>query len=42
MVERLEDALHERLERLTIATHLEPSDDPRSYGDEGLDRSHAG
>lgn len=37
-VERVEDRLHECLASLTIATHLEPSDDPRSYGDEGLDR----
>lgn len=40
LVERLETELHARLPRLTIATHLEPSDDPRSYGDEGLDRGH--
>lgn len=41
LIERVEERLHERLSRLTIATHLEPSDDPRSYGDEGLDR-HGG
>jgi cation diffusion facilitator family transporter len=38
LIERIEEQLHERLVRLTVFTHLEPSDDPRSYGDEGLDR----
>ena len=41
LVERIEEKLHERLVRLTVFTHLEPSDDPRSYGDEGLDRPSA-
>jgi cation diffusion facilitator family transporter len=38
LVERLEQALDAELPRLTAFTHLEPSDDPRSYDDEGLDR----
>ncbi len=38
LVERLEQRLDERLPMLTAFTHLEPSDDPCSYGDEGLDR----
>lgn len=42
LVERVEQALHERLPRISVLTHLEPSDDPRSYGDEGLDRAGPG
>lgn len=42
LVERLEHRLDERLPRVTTFTHLEPSDDPCSYGDEGLDRRAAG
>jgi cation diffusion facilitator family transporter len=38
LVERLEQRLDERLPMVTAFTHLEPSDDPCSYGDEGLDR----
>ncbi|GAC1625445.1 MAG: cation diffusion facilitator family transporter [Nevskia sp.] len=41
LIERIEEQLHERLSNLTVFTHLEPSDDPRSYGDEGLDRPTA-
>lgn len=37
-VERVEAELSERLPNLTAFTHLEPTEDPRSYGDEGLDR----
>jgi divalent metal cation (Fe/Co/Zn/Cd) transporter len=37
-VERVEAELSERLPNLTTFTHLEPTEDPRSYGDEGLDR----
>lgn len=40
LVERLERRLDERLPNVTAFTHLEPSDDPVSYGDEGLDREH--
>ena len=39
LVERVEQRLAERLPNLTPFTHLEPSDDPVSYGDEGLDRA---
>ncbi len=39
LVERLEQRLDERLPMVTAFTHLEPSDDPCSYGDEGLDRN---
>jgi cation diffusion facilitator family transporter len=38
LVERIEQRLAERLPLSTAFTHLEPSDDPLSYGDEGLDR----
>lgn len=38
IVEALEQRLAERLPRVTAFTHMEPSDDPVSYGDEGLDR----
>ncbi len=38
LVERVEQRLGERLPNVTAFTHLEPSDDPVSYGDEGLDR----
>ncbi len=38
LVERVEQRLAERLPYVTAFTHLEPSDDPCSYGDEGLDR----
>jgi cation diffusion facilitator family transporter len=39
LVERVEQRLAERLPYVTAFTHLEPSDDPCSYGDEGLDRT---
>ncbi len=39
LVERIEQELDARLPRLTVFTHLEPSEDPRSYNDEGLDRA---
>ena len=39
LVERVEQSLDQRLTRVTAFTHLEPSDDPRSYDDEGLDRA---
>jgi len=38
LVERVEQRLAERVPKVTAFTHLEPSDDPVSYGDEGLDR----
>ncbi|WP_029920776.1 cation diffusion facilitator family transporter [Nevskia soli] len=38
LVERVEQRLAEKLPYVTAFTHLEPSDDPCSYGDEGLDR----
>jgi cation diffusion facilitator family transporter len=38
LAERIERRLAEQLPHLTVITHLEPSDDPCSYGDEGLDR----
>lgn len=42
LVERIEQRLDQRLPMVTSFTHLEPSDDPCSYGDEGLDRRVAG
>lgn len=41
LVERVEERLAQRLPKVTAVTHLEPSEDPRSYGDEGLDRGSA-
>ncbi len=38
LVEQLEDRLSQELPQVTAFTHLEPSDDPVSYADEGLDR----
>lgn len=38
LAERIERRLAERLPQLTAFTHLEPLEDPASYGDEGLDR----
>ncbi len=38
LAERVEQRLAERVPNVTVFTHLEPSDDPVSYGDEGLDR----
>lgn len=39
LVERVEQRLAEQLPYVTAFTHLEPSDDPCSYDDEGLDRT---
>jgi cation diffusion facilitator family transporter len=36
VVERVEAALRERLPYATVFTHLEPADDPRSFGDTAL------
>ena len=41
LVERLEQRLDQRLPMVTSFSHMEPSDDPCSYGDEGLDRKHS-
>jgi len=38
LVERIEADLHAVVPRPTITSHLEPLEDPASYGDEGLDR----
>jgi len=37
-VERVERALRDRLPYVTVFTHLEPLEDPRSYDDTRLDR----
>ncbi len=39
LVERIEQDLRARIPHLTAFTHLEPSEDPRSYDDLGLDRA---
>jgi cation diffusion facilitator family transporter len=39
LVERVEDALRERLPHATIFTHLEPVEDPKSFADTELDRT---
>jgi divalent metal cation (Fe/Co/Zn/Cd) transporter len=38
VVEEVEAALRERLAYLTVFTHLEPAEDPRSFDDTTLDR----
>jgi cation diffusion facilitator family transporter len=38
VVEEVEAALRERLSYLTVFTHLEPAEDPRSFDDTALDR----
>ncbi len=38
VIERIEHDLHQVVPQLTITTHLEPLEDPRSYADERLDR----
>jgi cation diffusion facilitator family transporter len=38
LVERVEDALGDRLPYATVFTHLEPAEDPRSFDDTALDR----
>ena len=38
LVEQVEAALRELGPKTTVLTHLEPLEDPTSYGDEGLDR----
>lgn len=38
LLERIEHDLHEAVPQLTVTTHLEPLEDPRSYADEHLDR----
>ncbi len=38
-VERIEEALHEKLPYATLFTHLEPAEDPRSFADTALDRA---
>ncbi len=38
LVERVEGELRAEIPDLTVDTHLEPLEDPRSFSDEGLDR----
>jgi cation diffusion facilitator family transporter len=38
LLERIERRIDERLPNVTVLTHLEPAEDPVSYGDDGLDR----
>ena len=38
VAEEVEAALRAKLPYATVFTHLEPSDDPRSFDDTGLDR----
>lgn len=38
LVEDVEEALRARLPYVTVFTHLEPAEDPRSFGDTALDR----
>jgi cation diffusion facilitator family transporter len=39
LIERIEADLHRQIENLTVTSHLEPVEDPRSFADVGLDRS---
>src|SRR3954453_348149 len=41
VAEEVEAALHERLPYATVFTHVEPSDDPRSFEDTELDRARS-
>jgi len=38
LIERIEADLHQQIENLTVTSHLEPVEDPRSFADVGLDR----
>ncbi len=38
LVEVIEDELREGVDELTVTTHIEPLEDPRSFSDENLDR----
>jgi cation diffusion facilitator family transporter len=38
LIERIEHDLHDAVPQLTVTTHLEPLEDPRSFADESLDR----
>src|SRR5205823_9722988 len=41
LLERIEAQIREQLANATIFTHLEPLEDPVSWQDTGLDRTHA-
>jgi len=38
LLEKIESAIHKKMKKVTIFTHLEPIEDPRSMEDEGIDR----
>ncbi len=38
LAEEVEEALRRRLPYVTVFTHVEPAEDPRSFDDTGLDR----
>lgn len=38
LLEKIESDIHKKLDKMTLFTHLEPIDDPRSMDDEGIDR----
>lgn len=42
LIERIEADLHRCIPNLTVTTHLEPVEDPRSFADVGLDRHGSG
>lgn len=39
LLEKIEFDIHKRLDKVTVFTHLEPREDPRSMDDVGIDRS---
>ncbi|QPC83227.1 cation transporter [Phototrophicus methaneseepsis] len=41
LLERIEDDVRERIPEVTVFTHLEPQNDPKSWQDTDLDRSEA-
>jgi hypothetical protein len=41
LIEQIEAELRRRLDNVTVFSHLEPMDDPRSFADVGLDRRAA-
>ncbi len=42
LVEEIDTAIRRRLPHVTVFTHLEPAEDPRSFADTGLDREAGG
>jgi cation diffusion facilitator family transporter len=41
LLEAIERDIREAIPNITVFTHIEPAEDPRSWGDEGLDRTES-